>query len=180
MVIVFWWRTLITTVFLSVLILALAFGNAFLSLTGRKRLLSARAGLKQSDLPEGSEGIFLNGREPVFSEPRMQPGLPEAKGVSFRASADSERLAFLGKRIERLEQLLLKIDKSKFVAQKINGTDLFQRLKELEQFKQDTRLEIAALKQRLDRIRPVKERPKNPVPEISNEKLRRIVFRSTN
>lgn len=162
---------MLVTVFLSVMIVALALGNAFLSLAGPKRLFLAKSGLREEELPEGSER--------VFSGEALKPALAGPVQVPARGSSDSERIAFLGKRIERLEQLLLKIDNSKFVAQKINATNLFQKLKELEQFKQDTRLEIAALKQRLDRVQPVKAKQKKNFPEISDEKLRRIVFRST-
>ena len=179
-----------TTVFLSVLILALAFGNAFLSLVDPKRLrlLSAK-GMGSGAMQAGPEiGLGLeNGpglkRNLGIENGAVQGKLPVSFGsgnaLSFEERANRERMMYLNKRIERLEQLLLKINDSKFVAQKINGSNLFKKLKELEGFKQDTKLEIAALKQRLDKVQP-RKKLKKPGPEISDEKLRDLVFRASN
>jgi hypothetical protein len=152
---------MIETLFLVVLIVALAMGNAFLSLTSPKRLAKMSNGTNQRT--------------------QNQPLLPaDESGLSFEERAERERVNYLSRRIERLEQLLLKLNKSDFLAQKINSTNLSQKLEELEEFKQNTRLEIAALKQRLDKISPEPEKKQNNVPEISDEKLREIVFRASN
>ncbi len=150
---------MLETLFLAVLIIALAMGNAFLSLTSPKRLAKMAQGKNQA------------------SQEMVCPSEPE---LSFEDRAEKERIEYLGRRIERLEQLLLKLDKSDFVAQKINTTNFSQKLEELEEFKQNTRLEIAALKQRLDKIQPESKKRPKPAPNLSDEKLREIVFRASN
>lgn len=174
-----------TTVFLSVLILALAFGNAFLSLVNPKRLSLLAAKDMNSGAMEASPENGLGPEKSLSIENgAVQGNLPlsfsksSGRGLSFEERANRERMLYLNKRIERLEQLLLKINDSKFVAQKINGSSLFKKLKELEAFKQDTKLEISALKQRLDKIQPQKN-IKKPGPKISDEKLRELVFRAS-
>ncbi len=176
---------MLVTTFLAVLILALAIGNAFLSLTDPKRLQQKM--LKESNsFPQGSEGLdaqdSFNGEIPEMqgSQSFQKPAKKrQSQDISFELAAERERIAHLNKRISRLEQLLLKINNPKFVAQKINGTNLGQKLSDLEQFKQNTKLEIAALRQRLDKIQPVKNKRKPRIPNIGDRKLREIVFRAS-
>ena len=185
-----------TTVFLSVLILALALGNGFLSLVDPKRLrlLSAKGRIlgEMPAIPENGFGLQNGFGSPNGLGPQKSLGIENgavqgklpvsfgsSRGLSFEERANRERMLYLNKRIERLEQLLLKINDSKFVAQKINGSNLFKKLKELEGFKQDTKLEIAALNQRLDKVQP-RKKLKKPGPGISDEKLRDLVFRASN
>ena len=205
---------MLVTVFLSVLILALAMGNIFLSLTGTKRLekvgqegngqLVFDNGFVQSDvqdsfseaLPDADNGNSISfdkaenggaGNSLSFGQAKGKSSAPSfqqadsgaGKGPSFEQAAAGEKMAYLNKRLERLEQLLLKIDNSKFLAQKLNSTSLSKKLSGLDEFKQNTRLEIAALKQRLDKVQPVKKAKKPKVQDISDKKLRELVFRSS-
>jgi len=170
---------LIATIFLSVLVLALVLGNVFLSLASPKRLQSLSQGSDfgqpEQCQPEQETESGQASVQDSFSEARDQP-LPRP---DFKNTAEKERVNHLNKRIERLEELLLKINNSKFLAQKLNGTKLSQRINEFDSFKQNTKLEIAALRQRLDKVQPQKKKFKQPVPDISNEKLKQLVFRST-
>jgi len=200
---------MILTTFLAVLVLALAFGNIFLSLTSPKRLermvemAREKAGIEASGQCQGEEtdaagqaGHSLNKEDASFEpQPARENGFspetpcpeeilpvpgPSLEDSSFEDQAERERVSCLGKRIERLERLLLKINNSAFIAQKLDGTNLAQRLKDLDLFKQNTRLEIAALRQRLDEIQPPKPREKQNIPDISDEKLHDLVFRVSN
>ena len=185
---------MLETVFLSVLIVALALGNVFLSLTDPKRLLAARTRQNPGNGPGFENGPGLeNGLAQSnildeFREAGESSQAAESRGSfgqvgegrdSFEQAADRERVRHLNKRIERLEQLLLKINNSKFVAQKINGTNLYSKLRDLNQFKQDTGLEIAAMRQRLDKIQPLEKASKPKLSEISDKKLRDLVFRAS-
>lgn len=176
---------MLVTTFLAVLILALAIGNAFLSLTDPKRLQQKMLG-ESNSFSSGSESLDaqnslnrtiqeIQGHQ-SFQKPAKKG---QSQGISFELAAERERITYLNKRISRLEQLLLTINNSKFVAQKINGTNLGQKLSDLEQFKQNTKLEIAALRQRLDKIQPAKRERKPRIPNISDKKLREIVFRAS-
>lgn len=157
---------MIATVFLAVLVLGLALGNVFLALTSPERAA------RQLSKENGKLGLAVQESDAESNE------MQESQ-LSFEQAADKERIRMLNKRIERLEQLLLKINNSKFIARKLNGTGLYQKLSNFDQFKQDTKLEIAALRQRLDRIQPQKKKPKPDLPKISDEKLRDLVFRAT-
>jgi len=199
-------KKLLETVFLGILVLALAIGNAFLSLTDprklqrkvfekNKRLIEGglpgnpvQEGFESDSVQEGFESDSAQSFEGDSVQGSVQLAFGEAKPAnfgkpaeanSFELHAEKERVLHLSKRISRMENLLLKLDNSKFVAQKINGTNLGQKLSDFEEFKQNTGLEIAALKQRLDKIQPVKGK-KNNVTNISDEKLRRLVFRTSN
>lgn len=187
---------MITTVFLSVLILALALGNIFLSLTSPKRLQREESQADEGEFETASvQDSFIDTSQKVDDvesqevddgESQEVEGVKEAepgeigksRKASFEENAGMEKMDYLNKRVERLEQLLLKINNSKFVAQKINGTNLGQKLADLNEFKQNTRLEIAALKQRLDKVAPQEKKPKEKIPDISDEKLREIIFRA--
>jgi hypothetical protein len=191
---------MLETVFLSVLVIALLLGNSFLSLTDPKRLLLKRArksdGLRQNAGEKQAIQLQRPAMEPLSMQQRPFQGLPEAQAPfsltpvfgqdaspmakpmpSFEGTAERARIDYLNRRIARLEQLLLKISGSKPIAEKIKVPELSKKLGDLDEFRQNTGLEIAALKQRLDRIQPVETRPKASVPEISDERLRDIVFR---
>lgn len=164
--------TMLETIFLAVLVLALLLGNAFLSVIARKD--SGRMPEPEMPVQDGFEDRALE------QPPVLEQSFPAFKTrPSFEEDAQSERIEYLNRRIARLEQLLLKINGSKPIAEKINGSTLSQKLSDLNEFRQSTRLEIAALKQRLDKVQPVESRPKSNVPEISDEKLRDLVFRAS-
>lgn len=177
------------TVFLSVLVVALALGNVFLSLLGPKRLRvlagkkgeqEAEQGFGQSSVQDSfSEAAYLNGPSEVKAfavRGQVSNGL-KCKN-SFDSEADKERIRHLGRRIDRLEQLLLKINSGDFLAQKVNATNFGQKLSDLEEFKQKTRLEIASLKQRLDDVKPVSEKKRQELPKLSDQRLHELVFRT--
>ena len=177
------------TVFLSVLVVALALGNVFLSLLDPRRLrvLSAKnrvqkpgQSLGQSSVQDSfSEATYLNspsGGTGFAVRGEVSNG---SKGKSsFDSEADKERIRYLGRRIDRLEQLLLKINSNDFLAQKVNATNFGQKLSDLEEFKQKTRLEIASLKQRLDDVKPVSEKKMQETPKLSDQRLHELVFRT--
>ncbi len=123
---------MLVTVFLSVMVLALVLGNVFLSVT-----------------KPGNAAAHLQATNPLENELQQTFQNSASSKQAFEQAADRERTRMLNKRIDRLESLLLRINNAKFVARKLNGTNLVQRLNGFEQFKQDTRLEIAALKQQL-------------------------------
>ncbi len=152
---------MLITVFLSVLVLALALGNLFLSITEPK-------GLQSRAKQENNSSLQI----------QQETALP-ATGDDFQRMADRERVRMLNKRIDRLENLLLRINNARFVAKKLNGTNLIQKLNGFEEFKQNTRLEIAALKQQLASMQ--KNKPKatrKAVPETDDEKLHKLVYHS--
>ena len=179
---------MLETTFLAVLILALAFGNVFLSLTDPKRLEKMAKKAREQRMAQEAVEQGFNPEQAVF-EPGSAAGQP-ADNYSYKKptapialpgqSLGSEKAAYLAKRIERLEQLLLKINNSKFLAQKLDATNLSTRLRDFDEFKQNTKLEIAALRQRLDKVQPQKSKPKQKIPDISDEKLHDLVFRVSN
>ncbi len=136
---------MVITVFLAVLVLALLIGNILLSAT--------IPGKKHESLEELAKRISRQAK-------------PNDLG------GDAKQLK---ERIGRLENLLLRVNNAEFLGKKLDGTKLAQKLKELSEFKQNAKIEIAALKERLDEIYPVK--PKNQgVPDISDEKLHEIIY----
>ncbi len=206
---------MVVTIFLSVLILALFLGNAFLSLTDPKRLKAAakhrkinridtrnstetingiEAGLESKqyvqeedqetvqqkyDFQETDE-IQDNERRTLVAKSKYDGNASLAKPIPLEESSQIERVDYLNRRIARLEQLLLKLNGNGSIAQKINTTELTQKLDSFGEFKQNTKLEIAALKQRLDKIQPVEKKKTQNIPEISDKKLRDLVFRASN
>lgn len=163
---------MLTTVFLGVLIIALALGNAFLSLAPKRKAGNAlipREGAQSSEYFPSNAAFQFQGTK-----------LPKASGrvAAFEKELEREKIAYLNKRMARLEQLLLKMNSSGFIAQKLGDSDLGQRLKTLEDFRERSRLEIAALKQRLDGNVPLEKKQLEEIPEISDEKLHSLVFRS--
>ena len=206
---------MIATIFLSVLILALFLGNAFLSLTDPKRLRVAAKkreinGIAKTNCTEainGSETILENqqyAKEEVqetvqqkynfqktdeikddkirtlVAKSKYERNNTLAKSIPLEESSQIERVDYLNRRIARLEQLLLKINGNGSITQKISTTELTQKLNSLGEFKQNTKLEIAALKQRLDKIQPVEKKKTENIPELRDEKLRDLVFRASN
>ena len=166
---------MLETVFLGVLIIALALGNAFLSLAPKKKAANG-FGVQGQDINNG----LLPSNETAF--PGQSSGAklpaPSQRATAFEKELEREKIAFLGKRMARLEQLLLKMNSNGFLAQKLDNSNLGQRLKSLEEFKEKTRLEVAALKQRLDNSVPAEKRQVEAIPAVSNEKLHSLVFRS--
>ena len=174
---------MLETVFLAVLVLALLLGNAFLSITGPKRpkLVPEEEMLRQDALASQAVALpLVSGQRAierlVVAQPAEQNVPAFETRPSFEEDAERERIEYLTRRIARLEQLLLKINNPRFVAEKVNLEGFYHKLKDMDSFKQNTRLEIAALKQRLDKIQPVESKPKL---EISDEKLRDLVFRAS-
>jgi uncharacterized small protein (DUF1192 family) len=148
----------LVTVFLVVLVTALVLGNVFLTL------------LKpvQAQCPS-SAAVRLE---------KPRPGVFRANGA-FEEAVEKERIQLLGKRIDRLEGLLLRINGSHFLGKKLNGTVLGQKLNDFTQFKDNTKLEIAALKQEVARLKGalgMHKEPKQDDYQISDEKLHELVF----
>jgi len=152
---------MLVTVFLVVLIIALAFGNILLSLL--------KPPMPEQPHPSTVENSTLeNPRQGVF---KANP--------AFELAADKERIQMLNKRIDRLESMLLKINGAKFLGKKLNGTVLGQRLNEFSEFKGNTKLEIAALKQELAALKSklgVQGKKSKTDYAISNKKLHNLVF----
>jgi hypothetical protein len=163
---------MVVTTFLSVLILALFLGNVFLSLASPKRLRKQfQAGL------EGLPPEQLEAR--LVQEPSRAVVAAGPKQVSFEQRLGLEKFAHLNKRMDRLEQILLKLGSSKVLAKKLDATTLSRKMDDYGKFKETTRLEIAALKQRLDKVQPAPKKSKKNI-GISDEKLRDLVFRASN
>lgn len=182
---------MLETVFLAVLVLALLLGNAFLSIISPKRAVPVARLVPEGSNPGQGALAGQTVLRPVFSgqgaseqaveqSPVSRQNLPLAgQEPSFEDSVKNERIEYLGRRIARLEQLLLKLNGSKPIAAKIKVSRLSQKLDDLDDFRQNTKLEIEALKQRLDSLQPVQSKAKDSFPEISDEKLREIVFRAS-
>ena len=150
---------MVVTVFLAVLIIALALGNILLSFL-------------KPDNGEGQPGAAQPGK----THPNKSLISSDSR---FELAAEKERSQMLKKRIDRLEAILLKINGSNFLGKKIDGTVLGQKLQNLSEFKDTTKLEIAALKQDLARVKlqaGIKEKPKKPDYPISDKKLHSLVF----
>src|SRR3989338_8146519 len=92
---------MLVTVFLSVLVVALALGNIFLSIASPKKLsaalLQARALNGNGADPASLSNGYPAGRPYAFEAPLGGLG-------SFEAENGNDRLRYLGKRVERLEQ----------------------------------------------------------------------------
>ncbi|MBN2067909.1 MAG: hypothetical protein JW744_05565 [Candidatus Diapherotrites archaeon] len=149
---------MLVTVFLGVMVLALFLGNVFLSITSPKRqqpLQDVR--FSQEPMPKEANG---------FKNP--DKGLQEI--------AERERLRMLNKRIDRLESLLLKIGSASPVAGSLESAGLPKKLKSLEEFQQNTKLEIAALKQQLREIIPEKPKQANFEPSVDDERVHNLVY----
>lgn len=156
---------MLVTIFLVVLIIALVLGNILLG------LLKPSKQLQQQGYPAQS------------AQSQKKTSSVFKSSAVFEEAAEKERIGLLNKRIDRLESLLLKINGTKFLGKKLNGTVLGQKLVDFNEFKDNTKLEIAALKQELARVKNqlgIKER-KNPGEDypISDEKLHELVFQPT-
>lgn len=163
---------MVVTAFLAVLVLAFFLGNVFLSLASPKRMrkqLEKELGL----LPDNGSGLLpARGTFQGLSENQV------LEKASFEQRLSSEKLSHLNKRVDRLEQVLLKLSSSKAVAKNLRASNLSRKMDDYVKFKERTRLEIAALKQRLDKVQPSSKK-RGRGPEISDEKLRDIVFRAS-
>ena len=156
------------TIFLVVLIGALVLGNILLALIkpGSEQRADKAEPIEQPKLVESQEKL---------------PGVFKSN-PSFAQDTGQERANQLNKRIDRLESLLLKINGSKFLGKKLNGTVIGQKLSGYNEFKGNTKIEIAALKQDIARVKKeigIKEK-KNPGEDyqINDKKLHELVFQT--
>jgi len=172
---------MVVTTFLGVLILALFLGNVFLSVASPKRLQKQFRGELDGVAQDELEAGFLQGQSQAVGAAALTVASAGtvANQASFEQRLGSEKMALLNKRLDRLEQILLKLSSSEVLAQKLDATTLSKKMDDYSKFKETTRLEIAALKQRLDKVQPVPKKDKKAV-EISDKKLRDLVFRASN
>ncbi len=150
------------TVFLLILITALLLGNALLSM------------LKPRAEPDK--------RQSVKSEMRARIAASASKHFPAQGRAKQENVDELNKRIERVENLLLKVNGSQFLGKKLNGTVLGRKLNDFVQFKNNTKIEIEALKEDLANTKKdlgVKEKEPKENYKISDEALHNLVFRGS-
>ncbi len=169
---------MVVTTFLGVLILAFFLGNVFLSITSPKRLQKQFQGeLDEVTQEEMEAGFVQASSQPVGAAVASAGTVPNQ--ASFEQRLGFEKRALLNKRVDRLEQILLKLSSSNVLAQKLDATTFSKKMDGYSKFKETTRLEIAALKQRLDKVQPVSKKAKKNI-EISDKKLRDLVFRASN
>ena len=150
------------TVFLVVLIVALIFGNVFLSL------------LKPSIPPIPADF------HPEIGENENNFETKE-RSKDFEDISRNEKLNYLNKRMNRLENLLLRVNNTQFLGKKLNGTKLFQKVNDLDEFRQNAKLEIAALKQEFAKIKKSNgepEKEKKQEEDIDEEKIHRLIYHS--
>ena len=148
------------TIFLIVLIVALVLGNLFLMLLKPKSK-------EQNSLPATQTNLGAFQPAPKSS---FKPGNHKPNAVD--------------KRVDRIENLLLKINGSEFLGKKLDSTVLGKKLNDLTRFKTNTKVEIEALKEQMAQVKNeigIKEKT-NPCQDydISDEKLHELVFKSAN
>ena len=162
---------MLVTIFLGILIAALILGNIFLSIAKPKKIEEAL--LREIGSKENSRALLqqmqnnknIAASNHLLQQGKIRPAFVSAEQPDFRQMAEMERARMLNKRVDRLENLLLKMNGAKFVSYKLNGANLEQKLSGLEEFRQNTSLEIAALKQQLAALKG------NELPEENEEEI---------
>ncbi len=147
--------------FLVVLIIALLLGNFLLSLS--KPRSSKKENTAAAESPAQKPQVFSSGQ-------------------SF---SPSDSVSLLSRRVDRIENLLLKLNNSAEVSSKLAEMKLSQRVSELYDFRQSAKLELAGLKERLDSIECKKPESSKAVQESPSEsdeefekKIHQILYHS--
>lgn len=118
-------------IFLVVLIIALAIGNALLSISNpesESKNPSQPSGISNSSLKSGNYGNAMP------------------------SNFNSNQLNGLNRRVDRVENLLLKLGNSDEVAKKVAELKLSQKVNELSEFRQSAKIELEALNEKIDSI----------------------------
>ncbi len=152
----------IVTIFLFVLVIALAFGHALLYLT-RPRAESAE-----------NEIAFI----PEDAQEKKIPALNSAD-LSARYKALNEKIKMAHSRLGDLERVVLEVADSK----EINGGKTIEnRLQSLDNFKANTAVELKAIKEIIGEIKEKKNKKGKKGKEINlnGEEMHKIIYRSAN
>ena len=180
---------MLVTIFLGILIVALVLGNIFLSIAKPKKIEEAllrEIGGKENSMAllqqmQNNKNIAASNQ--LLQQGKIRPAFVSAEQPDFQQMAEMERTRMLNKRVDRLESLLLKMNGAKFVSYKLNGTNLAQKLSGLEEFKQNTSLEIAALKQQLAALKGNELSEENEeeteLSQADSERAHAIVYRGS-
>ncbi|MBN1940813.1 MAG: hypothetical protein JW772_01380 [Candidatus Diapherotrites archaeon] len=150
---------MIVTVFLGVLILALVLGNGLLFFIPKHRGFSGQIPLQGSGISE--ETAFIDNRNPEISKLVMD-----------------ERISLLNRRLERIEQILLRLNGKEYSG-KVSPA-VARKIVALEDYKRNSHIEIQALKERMDsfdrHLNISSKRSSGKEVDISDERLRDMVF----
>ncbi len=177
---------MLVTIFLGILIVALILGNIFLSIAKPKKIEEAL--LREIGRKENSRALLqqmqnnknIAASNQLLQQGKIRPAFVSAEQPDFQQMAEMERTRMLNKRVDRLESLLLKINGAKFVSYKLNRTNLAQKLSGLEEFKQNTELQIAALKQQLAALKgnhlPEENEEETELSQADSERAHAIVY----
>ena len=149
------------TVFLLILVFALIIGNVFLSIT--KPI--------QGDLqvlPEESALLWPN------IEEQAKYRKTEAHANTVHSSVQSE----VKNRLDRLERILLGLNTTTFVGKKLNATKLYRKLNELSDFRNDAKIQIAALRDELEQLKSgkLKKAKKKGIPKLKDKRLHELAY----
>lgn len=148
-------------IFLVVLIIALAIGNVLLSISNPEsepKNSSQPAGLSNSGLKSGNSGNAMP------------------------SNFNSNQLNGLNRRVDRVENLLLKLGNSAEVSRKLAELKLSQKVNELNEFRQSAKIELEALSEKIDsldeKMNPHNLLQKNPEEEDAEfqQKIHNIIY----
>lgn len=135
--------------FLTVLIIALVIGNVLLSLTSPNKSTAVKSPTEnvKSSVSTNSS-IYSNGNGSSNSI-----GLSNSiNSTPLYNSSAFDQLNQLNRRIDRVENLLLKINNSDEVAIRFAELKLTQKVNDLVEYRQNSRIEIEALKEKISAI----------------------------
>ncbi len=155
----------IATVFLFVLVIALALGHALLYLT-KPRAESAEN--------EGNEAALI----PEIPENAHGKGFPETTSADLSAGykALNEKIKMAHSRLGDLERVVLEVANAKEIR---DSKIVENRLQNLDNFKANTSVELKAIKEILGEIKNNKN-GKGKEADLSGEEMHKIIYRSAN
>ena len=180
------------TVFLLVLIFALILGNVFLSIATPAQSSDLQGLIGKADMLKLSNADGQN--NPTLDYPENLDNLAVPDTASFSSagginaddntsldlpldlssvSMGSEELI---RRIDRIERILINFNNPSFFNKKLVDTEFYEKLEGFRDFKNDSRIQIAALKQQLEKIHPAKTKNKNTVSSTEAKRIHELAY----
>jgi len=176
------------TVFLLVLVFALLLGHFFLEITRTKSHATAgnefakekeygEKNTRHNTLPNSS------GKEAAKNAVSIAGSFETQRLLMPSDTANSRVLSTIIERLDRLEKILHSANQAAGKTGLLQGKKMeggfHKRLQSLIDFKHETRIEVAALKEEVRQIKArlgIGGKQGQPVPEIDRERLRELVY----
>lgn len=138
------------TVFLLVFVIALAIGNGLLFFTGSRRA----EGMGSEELGKLKENIIEFAPKNIPKKSKAVEFNPEAKAANQKILMAHERIQELEKKVARLNSAVAKLSEpAKKDLSNREPSKLNEKIERLEEFRNDAKIEIVAIKELLEDLR---------------------------